>query len=556
MKLSDYIVKELNKIGVTEAFGVPGGVLLDLMYSMDSSESIDMHLSYSEQGAAYAAIGCAQMTNKPVIAYATHGPGIMSMLTAVAEAYVDSAPVIFITAHTHQKSPDSRMRVLYDQEFDAVSVTREYTKKSVYINNPGDIDTLFKDALISLMSGRKGPVLLDFDSRLLKEDYDKPLNIDVKDIPFSVSDKDMEAAAEIISKAKRPAVLIGDGVNLSGCRDVVVGFAEKNGIPVISSKVSQDAAAGSPNYFGYIGSHGIRYANFILAKSDCIISIGNRLAFNKDSASFAPVIKKQFIRIDADENEFERVLPNAVNIRCDVRTAVSGLSGKMMPGYSCGEWLKDCMLIKSMLLECDINSTVKAVGSILASIDKEAPVVCDVGNNELWTTRAYEYKGIANRKIHSKSFKTAGSALAKSVGAYYAVKAPVVCVMGDQGFQFNLQELNAIRSGSLPVCTVVVNNHASGMIRDLETRSGRPLLQVSEGNGYSSCDIRGIAQAYGINYIKYDAEKPFSFNGLPVIVEIEEDELTEISPVLPKGEPCQNLFPYLDKNLYNRIEAI
>jgi acetolactate synthase-1/2/3 large subunit len=288
MIVADYIAETLMRLGVTDAFGIPGGVILPFLDAMKKKEPhLTPHLTYHEQTAGFAALGYAQISGKLGVAYATRGPGISNMITCVAEAYQESLPVLFITAHGNRQNHG--MRFENNQELNIVHMVSAITKYAADIDNIDDVVTIFLTACRKAIEGRKGPVLVDIDSTLWEKELCE--NIAVYDEVYSCEDDKADAAKmavqaieETISQAKRPIILIGNGLRHTVSKKTLYDVVESIKIPVLSSRGSQDLISGSPYYFGYIGSHGIRYSNFILSKTDLIISIGNRLAFQPDTS--------------------------------------------------------------------------------------------------------------------------------------------------------------------------------------------------------------------------------------------------------------------------------
>ena len=275
-----------------------------------------------------------------------------------------------------------------------------------------------------------------------------------------------------IRKAKRPIILVGDGVNQSNAREVFRQFVEKVNIPVVSSRFSHDLMAGNDNYYGYVGGHGMRAANFMLSKTDLILSLGNRLNFPPKSESYGSVMDHaKLLRVELDNNEFKRNIQNTVNYNCDLSELLSQIVDIGCDFGKHEEWIKICDILKTELKKEDINSAVKSIISVLKQIDKDTNVITDVGNNEFWVSRAAVESGCENRVLYSKSFGALGCGLGKAIGAYYATKKPVVIFVGDQGVQLNIQELQFISQHNLPITTVLLNNNSSGMIRDREAAS-------------------------------------------------------------------------------------
>lgn len=548
---AQYIVESLISRGVTDAFGIPGGVILPLLYEMESRKPLfTPHLSYHEQCAGFAACGYAQASGKIGVAYATRGPGFTNLITAIADAYYDSLPTLFITAHS-APCPPKGMRVMADQEMDTCSMVRNITKMAVRVDDDSTFAETIDKALSVATEGRKGPVFLDIASALFKKEItciaEERTITPVKE-DYS---KRIDEIATAIRNAKRPIILAGDGVNQSNAREVFHQFAEKVNIPVVSSRFCHDLMAGEANYYGYVGGHGMRAANFILSKTDLILSLGNRLHFPPKSESYGGVMDHaKLLRVEIDEKEFNRSIQNTVNYHCDLKELLSQSIEKNSDYGSHPDWLKVCGILKEELKKEDINSAIDAIISILKQTGKDTVIVTDVGNNEFWVSRGAVESGCENRVLYSKSFGALGCGLGKSIGAYYATKKPIVCFNGDQGLQLNIQELQFISQHQLPISIALLNNGTSGMIKDREMAYFDKPLHTTKESGYGSLDFKAAAKAYGIKVSNL-------VNGEePVLIEIPVDSNVSLSPVLPRGKKCQDMKPELPAEKYNYLENL
>ena len=548
---AQYIVDQLIKRHVTDAFGIPGGVILELLYEMDKrSDEITPHLSYHEQAAGFVACGYAQSSGKIGVAYATRGPGFTNLITAIADAYYDSLPTLFVTAHSASCPPEG-MRVMADQEMDTCSMVRNITKLALRIDDESSFAENINHALRTAVEGRKGPVLIDVSTALLKKEI--PFVTGEAHAPKDVDNdyaKHIEEIAKAIRNAKRPVILVGDGINQAGARDVFRQFIDKVSIPVISSRFTHDVMAGKKNYYGYVGGHGMRATNFILSKTDLILSLGNRLHFPPKSESYGSVMNHaKLLRVEIDKNEFNRDIQNTVNYQCDVKDLLSQLLSYNVDLGEHNEWMKICDILKEELKNVDINPAIESIEQVLKQISKVSVIVNDVGNNEFWVSRACVESGIANRVYYSKSFGALGCGLGKAVGVYYATKKPVVCFVGDQGLQINIQELQYISQHKLPITIVLLNNHSSGMIKDRELAVYDKCLHTTVDSGYGMPDIKSLVEAYGIQYGVISGNTSS-------LVEIIVDENIGLAPSLPRGKKCHELQPALSEDKFDYLNKL
>lgn len=564
MKVSDYIVDFLIQKGVTDVFGIPGGVVLDFLYALDRRKiEISPHLNYHEQSAAFAACGYAQASGKPGVAYATRGPGLTNMITAIAEAYYESIPILIITAHAAPREKP-QMRIEMDQDMDPIPLVRSITKYANRIERADDVQRQMELAFHIAETGRKGPVVLDFAARLFKAELVSGEGAICPADKHNAAKELEKCLRTALRQARRPVFLIGNGVKLSGTTAAFRKIAEKAQIPVISSHIAQDTMPDSPMYFGYIGSRGTRYGNFILAKSDLIISFGNRMSFPINSSSFYPVVnEKSMIRVDVDETEFLREFPNCTNFLADLADILPELVQKDLTSEHYTDWVAVCNTLKETLWEYDIEPPISTLTQLLSFIPAESTLVSDVGNNALWLARAYAHEKIVQQVIYSKSFSALGCSLSKGIGAYYGKKKPVVCFTGDQGFQFNIQELQFLVSNNIPLVIILLNNFSSGMIRSREKQQfPTHFVHTTRADGYGVPNFESIAKAYGLGYILWDAEnrtvaaETLHQISKPCLIELLIDESIDLVPSLPIGNPCQDLAPILSRELYIQLEQL
>lgn len=562
MKAADWIVDFLISKGVTDVFGLPGAVVLELLYAMDRRKpKLTPHLNYHEQGAAFAACGYAQATGKIGVAYATRGPGMTNMLTAIADAYYDSVPTMFFTAHSSDKKKPE-MRVENNQEIDTIAIASNVAKYAVRIDCAEELREELQKAYTLATTGRKGPVFLDIASSVLRQEMDTTALSASGVSPAADARGIAEEIAVKVRAAKRPIILIGNGVRQSGTAALVQNLAARSDIPVLSSRTAHDIMPDSPMYFGFVGSHGTRYGNFILSKADCILALGNRMAFPTGSESFRPVVERAtVIRVDIDESEFLREVPGSLCYKAGLEALLPELLKKDLSNPGRAHWMGVCEDLKRTLAQWDKTSAVSALMRLIEAAESDRTFVCDVGNHSFLVTNACVYSGAQNRTLYSGSFGTLGSALPKAIGAYYGTGRPVVCFTGDQGFQLNLQELQFISQHRLPVTIVIINNFASAMIREREEKQFSHFVHTTLESGYSVPDFQAVAHAYRLEYrcIEDHAvflKENFVLPDAPCLVELRTDGAEQLRPNLPQGKPCQDLTPALPEKLYYRLETL
>lgn len=567
MKVADFLVDCLIKNGVTDVFGLPGEVVLEFLDAFNRrSSEICAHICYHEQAGALAACGYAQVSGKLGVAYATKGPGIMNMMSAIQDAYCDSIPVAFLTAH-ESAAYDGGMRFKDNQEFDTAGLFRSMTKTVIRIDDLNTAANDIETAIALAQSDRPGPVLLDFSSKLLPAELPM-VSSRVKDNRGSQEVSDCRTIAEYLIaelySAKRPVILFGDGIRQSETQEFARSLLERLKVPAITSRFSQDIIGGSELNFGYVGSHATRCSNTILANCDLIVSLGNRMAFNSDSATFGEIIKDiRIIRVDIDEYEFSRVFPNTEQYKINLLDLMPLLVELNGPEERHKNWLSICESIREILADYDTDDPVRAISAVVQNTKDETIFTSDVGNNEFWLSRAYSLSKVSNRILFSKSFGLLGCSLPKAIGAQIASGSKVICFTGDQGFQMNMQELQFVAKNGLPILIVVVNNNSSGMILSKQRkRNSKHFLHTTASGGYYSPPLKGIANAYGINYYRENCEniekiaETTSNLLLPCILELIVPETADISPNIPFGNRCDEFIPPTKDEDKRRIEEL
>jgi acetolactate synthase-1/2/3 large subunit len=567
MKVTDYITDFLIEKGISHVFGIPGGVVLDILDSLDrQKDKIAVHLNYHEQASAFAACGYAQISGRLGAAYATKGPGVTNLVTGIVNAYFDSIPVLFLTACS--KIPRTGLRFEEKQEFDTIKMISGIVKYAARITKPDDIRYHLERAYHEAVSGRHGPVFLDIACEVCKTETNPASISGFINESAGMYLEDIEKTSEEIrlalNKAERPVLLIGDGIHQSGTENYLHELIEKLRIPVLSSRFAQDIAADSKYHFGFIGSHATRYSNFILSKCDLVIALGNRLAYNPASESFGNFTRQcKVIRVDVDSAEFGRNLSNVFNYHADIKQLLPLLAGAPWESKTYDRWIDICITLKSKLFLCDTDYPVKVISSIIKQSKGGMVITSDVGKNELWLARAYALAGGTNRVLYSKSLGASGSSLPKAIGVFYATNNRVICFTGDVGFQMNIQELQFIAHENIPITIVLINNFSSGMIRDeQEYKFNSHFVHSTFDSGYSVPDFGAVARAYSIPFDSFSegdilplAACLFPEKG-PNIIELKINEKTNVLPKLPRGRSCQDFDPRLDREMYEYLDSL
>lgn len=562
MKASDYIVEYLIGKDITDVFGYPGGMVTHLMDSFSKyQDKITAHVTYNEQGAAMAACGYAQVSGKCGIAYATSGPGATNMITGICNAYMDSIPTIFITGQVNSFEQKGSLKVRQRgfQETDIVSMVKSVTKYAVQVNDANRIKFELDKAFYIANEGRKGPVLLDIAMDVTRT------NIDVDSLESFVGESqldqniDWSSIERLISNAKRPVLLLGNGLE----RDEAGVWKKKLnelGIPVVTSMIAIDLQESLDNAYGFVGAYGNRIANFVVAKSDLVISVGARLDVRQVGAkrdNFAP--KADVIRIDIDVNELDYpVHENEHSYVFDAYDFICEVMDKW-PQKDYSSWINICDEIKSKLHGYDDKKYNKYVSRISEFIPENSIVTTDVGQNQVWVAQSFNVKK-GQRILFSGGHGAMGYSLPASMGAALASNGIVYCFNGDGGIQMNIQELQMIVREKLPIKIILFNNRALGMIRHFqEMYFNENFYQTTSNGGFISPEFEKISNAYGIEYKRIsNIEDLKGVEGMlttkkPSFIEIQIFEKTYVCPKLEYGKPNQDQEPLLSRDFYEYL---
>lgn len=565
MKASDFVVEYLIEKKITDVFGYPGGMVTHLMDSFSKYEhKIKAHVTYNEQGAAFAACGYAQVTGKPGVAYATSGPGATNLITGICNAYMDSIPTIFITGQVNSFEQKGNMNVRQRgfQETDIVSMVKGITKYAVKINDADKLKECLDRAFYESLNGRMGPVLLDMAMDVTRTDIDVnklkgwiPCNYEEKNM---LSEKSLQRIVSAITGAQRPVVLLGNGIDRAKDNTSWKNMLNHIGVPVVSSMIAVDIQTELDNYFGFIGAYGDRNANFIVAKSDLVIAIGSRLDVRQVGAkreNFAPDSKIFRIDIDAGELEY-KVHNDEVDIVADSYLALQCICkewSRIKPDYS--SWRKTCGVIYKELHGHDDKNYNDFVRKISGLIGNNSVITTDVGQNQVWVAQSFDVKD-GQRILFSGGHGAMGYSLPAAIGACIGSGKRTYCFTGDGGLQMNIQELQFINREKLPITIILFNNNALGMIRHFQEMYFHDnYYQTVPSGGYDNPDFEKLSKAYGFDYKQIkETDDNISFDiDKPTFIEVVLNDKTYVFPKLEFGKPNQDQEPLLDRKLFNKL---
>ncbi len=510
---SKILLRCLVAEGVDVMFGYPGGAIMpvyDALY--DYADKLTHILVRHEQGAIHAAQGFARVSGKVGVALATSGPGATNLVTGLADALIDSTPVVCITGQVfaHLLGTDAF------QEIDVINTTLPVTKWNVQVTEAKDIAPAVAKAFYIAKTGRQGPVLIDItknaQNELIEEfEYEKCEHIRTYKPKPVLQTAQVEAAATLINNAKRPYILAGQGVLLSGATKELIAFSEKTGIPVASTLLGLGAfPQDHPNYVGYLGMHGNYATNVNTNECDVLIGIGMRFD-DRVTGNVSKYAKQaKVVHIDIDKAEINKIIKAEAFILADAKEALAALTQKCdSKKYS--DWIGTFHAMDTIEFEkvvkdefnpkCEELMMAEVINCLSNKTNGEAIVVTDVGQHQMVTSRYYKYKN-PRTNVTSGGAGTMGFALPAAMGAKLAMPhKQVVAVIGDGGYQMTVQELGTIMQYKIPVKIMVLNNNFLGMVRQWQ--------QLFHSKRYSFTEMENpnfvkIAEAYNITARKVE----------------------------------------------------
>lgn len=550
MKLTgaQILIETLIEQGVDTIFGYPGGSVLDIYDELyKNADRINHVISAHEQGAAHAAEGYARASGKLGVVLATSGPGATNLVTGIADANLDSTPLLAITGNVGT----SVLGTDGFQEVDIVGVTYPIVKHSYQVKNVAKLADTIREAMQIAQSGRPGPVLIDIpkDIQLASTEFENKEKISLFDNP--PYDKALiDRAVEMIAESKRPFIYCGGGAAKERCCHDIMAFAEKIDAPIGTSMMGLASIPASfKNGLGMCGMHGHYASTAAMYESDLIIAMGVRFSDRAtgDKAKFS--LDKKIIHIDIDPAEISKNISVNLGITGDLKEVLCAINEKTVESKK-PEWMakidefrkyeeENTYISPNKLTPYDIIDAVNAIK------DEYSPVSTDVGQHQLWTSQR-------NKVHHSKTFITSGGlgtmgfGMGAAIGAAVATGRTSILYTGDGSFGMNLNELATAVSQNLPLVVVLFNNGVLGNVRQWQT--------MFYGERYSQTtlnrktDFVKLAEAFGAKGFRADdkdsldkALKEAFASKSPCVVEciIDKDEM--VLPMIPPGKSIDSL---------------
>lgn len=547
---SEALILSLLEEGVDTIFGYPGGAIMPIYDALyDYADHVNHILVRHEQGAIHAAQGYARASGKTGIVFATSGPGATNLVTGLADAMIDSTPVVCITGQVaaHLLGTDAF------QEIDVMNITVPVTKWNIQVTKAEEIASAVAKAFFIARSGRPGPVLIDVtkNAQFAKTtfSYQRCHEIKTYHPQPEINIAAIDDAALLINASHRPLLLAGQGIILADATKELIEFAEKGNIPVACTLLGLAAFPHDhPLYAGYLGMHGNYGPNKNTNECDLLIGVGMRFddRVTGDVSRYATQAK--VIHIEIDKTEINKIVKTEVGIHANAKEALPLLTNRIQAGnhhdwigtfktYIDDEYEK--IIFKNCLNAAGEIKMAEVVYLLNELTSGDATIVTDVGQHQMVTARYYGYKK-ARANITSGGLGTMGFALPAAMGAKLgAPQQQVVAIIGDGGFQMTLQELGPIAQYNIPVKILVLNNEFLGMVRQWQQMFFEGRYSFTE---MSNPDFVKLNEAYGIkarkvtdrNELAGALTEMLAHDG-PYFIEVKVEKEENVFPMIPTG---------------------
>lgn len=545
---SEIVVECLKEQGVDTVFGYPGGTILNIYDALYKySDEIRHVLTSHEQGAAHAADGYARATGKVGVCMATSGPGATNLVTGIATAYMDSVPMVAITANVNLPLLGKDTF----QEVDIAGVTMPITKHGFIVKNVEILADTIRKAFEIATTGRPGPVLVDITKDVTAAvcEYTKE-EPKAKETIDRYTEADLDKVVELIQQSKKPFVYLGGGAIISGASKEVAEFVELIDAPLCDTLMAKGAFNGkSERYTGMIGMHGTKASNLGVSECDLLVALGARFSdrVTGNPKKFAENAK--IVHIDIDVAEINKNIRADVSLVGDLKTVLTDLNAKLTK-QDHKDWMETIAQLKvkyPLKYENDRLSCPYVIEELDRLTDGKAIITTDVGQHQMWAAQYYKYTE-PRTFLSSGGLGTMGYGLGACIGA--AMGRPdkkVINIGGDGCFRMNMNELATASRYNIPIIQVVINNHVLGMVRQWQTlfydkRYSQTILN-------DKVDFCKVAEGLGCMAIRVTTkeevapaiEKALAANG-PVVIECMIQEDDKVFPMVPAGKPISEVF--------------
>lgn len=546
---SEIIIECLKEQGVDTVFGYPGGTILNVYDALYKHQSEIKHILTShEQGASHAADGYARATGKVGVCMATSGPGATNLVTGIATAYMDSIPMVAITANVAKPLLG---RDTF-QEIDIAGVTMPITKHNFIVKDVEDIADTIREAFYIAASGRPGPVLVDItkDATANRTEYKKQTPKPVVRKTADINEADIDKIVKMINKSKKPYIFVGGGIIASDANEELAQFVEKVDAPVCDTLMGKGTFdATDEHYTGMIGMHGTKTANFGVTQCDLLIAVGVRFSDRVTGNTKKFASNAKIIHIDIDAAEINKNIKTDASIVGDAKEILAKINEKLTKTERT-EWnntIKEFKEKYPLSYHKDALTGPFVVEKLYEATNGEAIVTTEVGQHQMWAAQFYKYTK-PRTFISSGGLGTMGYGLGASLGAKMGCPDKVVCnIAGDGCFRMNMNEIATAVRYNIPIVQIVINNHVLGMVRQWQTLFYEKRYSNTILN--DSVDFVKLAEAMGAAAFRVtkkeevlDTLKKAIALNKPVVIDCIIDEDDKVFPMVAPGGAIAEAF--------------
>lgn len=546
---SQIIIECLKEQGVDTVFGYPGGAILNVYDELyKHSDEITHYLTSHEQGAAHAADGYARSTGKVGVCMATSGPGATNLVTGIATAYMDSVPMVIITANVAKSllGKDSF------QEVDIVGVTMPITKHNYIVQDVEELAETLRKAFYVAKSGRPGPVLVDVtkDATANKAEYSYKEPEKIESSTENIQEEDIEAALKLIHKCRKPFIFVGGGAVISEASEELMEFAVKIDAPVCDSLMGKGAFDGThPLYTGMLGMHGTKASNFGVTECDLLIAVGARFSDRVigNAKKFAKNAK--VLHIDVDAAEINKNIRTTASVIGDAKEVLKRLNAKL-EAKKRPEWISHINELKSSYPLTYVANQLNGPYLIqkLYEITKgDAVITTEVGQHQMWAAQFYRYSK-PRTLITSGGAGTMGYGLGACIGTKVANKDKVVVnIAGDGCFRMNMNEIATAARYNIPIIEIILNNHVLGMVRQWQTLFyGKRYSQTTLNDQMDYVKVAEAMGAKAYRITKMEEVEPVLREAvalnIPVVIDCQIGSDDKVFPMVAPNAPISEAF--------------
>lgn len=538
---ADIIIQYLEEIGIETIFGIPGGANLPL-YDRLAKSNIRHILARHEQGAAFMAQGMARATGKTAVCFASSGPGVTNLLTGIADAKMDSIPIVAITGQV----PLSMIGTDAFQEIDTYGLTLPITKQNYLVRSPEELFEILPEAFYIASEGRPGPVVIDVPKNIQIE------KTEIREYKFKknkagnlTNSLNLEKIINVLEESKKPVLYIGGGIIQGNAGELVRELADKQSLPIVSTLMGLSAIPSDhPNNLGMLGMHAAPYTNYVLEECDLLIALGVRFD-DRATGKVAEFCKNaKIIHIDIDESEIGKIkIPN-FSFVSDVKVFLEKLN-PIIPQKQRPDWIARVNEIKEAhplvhFFEANQKHPLEMIKTIGLLSAPDTIVTTDVGQHQMWVAQCYPFVK-PGTWLTSGGLGTMGFGLPAAIGAAFAYpEKKILCFTGDGSLLMNIQELDTLAEFQLNIKIIILNNGHLGLVRQQQELFYKENFIASKY--HKPADFVKIGNAFGINSFLLDSDFDFEskiktiLNGNgPSLVNIPIIAEEKVFPMVPPG---------------------